>query len=140
LNAISNLFNSIKDRIASGINRMIGVLNGIIDKYNSIAMVPDIPHVPNVNFGGMKDGGVVGSGGLAVIGEAGPELVNIPTGASVTPLPNVGGSLLPSDQKLLALANKMVNVVIELDSETIAQKTAPIMVDTIRLKQGITIV
>jgi len=140
LSAISNLFNSIKDRIASGINSMIGVLNGIIDKYNKIVPGPDIPSVPSVNFGGMKDGGVVGSGGLAVIGEAGPELVNIPTGASVTPLPSVGSGLLPSDQKLLALANKMVNVVIELDSETIARKTAPIMVDTIRLKQGITIV
>jgi hypothetical protein len=35
---------------------------------------------------------------------------------------------------------KQVNVVIELDSDIIAQKTAPIMVDTIRLKQGITIV
>jgi len=140
LSAISNLFNSIKDRIASGINSMIGVLNGIIDKYNKIVPGPDIPSVPSVNFGGMKDGGVVGSGGLAVIGEAGPELVNIPSGARVTPLPSVGSGLLPSDQKLLALANKMVNVVIELDSETIARKTAPIMVDTIRLKQGITIV
>lgn len=140
LNAISNLFNSIKDRIGSGINEMINVLNKIIDKYNSIAMVPDIPHVPPVNFGGMKDGGIVGNGGLAVIGEAGPELVNIPSGASVTPLPaNLG--MGHDEAKMFAAAMaKQVNVVIELDSDIIAQKTAPIMVDTIRLKQGITIV
>ena len=141
LSAVSNLFNSIKDRIASGINSMIGVLNKIIDKYNSIAMVPDIPHVPTVNFGGMKDGGIVGNGGLAVVGEAGPELVNIPSGASVTPLPsNITGTTSGIDRGLLRALEKQVNVVIELDSDIIAQKTAPIMVDTIRLKQGITIV
>jgi TP901 family phage tail tape measure protein len=140
LTAISNLFNTIKDRIASGINSMIGVLNKIIDKYNSIAAVPDIPHVPTVNFGGMKDGGIVGNGGLAVIGEAGPELVNIPSGASVTPLPANLGMGHDEARMFAAAMAKQVNVVIELDSDIIAQKTAPIMVDTIRLKQGITIV
>ena len=67
-------------------------------------------------------------------------MITIPKGASVTPLSSVTGTRSGIDRGLERALQKQVNVIVELDSETIAAKTAPIMVDTIRLRQGITIV
>jgi hypothetical protein len=36
----------------------------------------------------LADGGNIYRGGAAIVGEAGPELLNLPRGASVTPLSN----------------------------------------------------
>lgn len=40
---------------------------------------------------GMASGGTVTSSGMALVGENGPELLNLPTGASVIPLTNTSG-------------------------------------------------
>jgi hypothetical protein len=53
----------------------------------------DTPSVTSaISFPGMADGGDVYSGGLAMIGEDGPEVANFPKGARVTPLDKMGGS------------------------------------------------
>lgn len=43
------------------------------------------------NWPWMAEGGTVTSGGMAVVGERGKEVVSLPKGASVTPLKNTGG-------------------------------------------------
>lgn len=59
---------------------------------------PDIPHLPRIASsspagaprGGvpfLADGGVILRGGLAIVGERGPELVSLPPAAKVEPLP-----------------------------------------------------
>lgn len=140
-NTIGNLFDKIKDRIISGIVGVINSLNKAIDRYNSI--VPsglEVGKIPTPNFGGLQDGGTALTTGSAIVGETGPEMITIPKGASVTPLSSVTGTRSGIDRGLERALQKQVNVIVELDSETIAAKTAPIMVDTIRLRQGITIV
>jgi hypothetical protein len=78
-------------------NAAIGMVNMIIKAYNAIPLAPDIPLIPQMNFGRlggsssapsggvsipkMADGGIVTSPTLALIGEAGPEAV-IPLGKS----------------------------------------------------------
>ena len=39
----------------------------------------------------LAEGGDIRRGGMAIVGEAGPELLNLPTGARVTPLDKAGG-------------------------------------------------
>lgn len=47
---------------------------------------PKLPTIPL-----MANGGIIRRGGSAIVGEAGAELINLPKGASVTPLPKSGG-------------------------------------------------
>jgi hypothetical protein len=94
--AFSAVFNGIRDAFR-------GVLNWLIDKWNGLELkidpgkiaVPlgpdvDIPGVtigtPNIPKLGM--GGIVAAGGAAVVGELGPELLRLPRGARVDPLPH----------------------------------------------------
>ena len=74
-------------------------MNGMIDGLNKLKW--DIPSwIPvlggkswGFNLGKiplLADGGNIQRGGMAVVGEAGPELLNLPTGARVTPLGNDG--------------------------------------------------
>ena len=138
--AIKGMFNGIVDLFERGINRIIDTLNKVIDKANSILPGPDLSNIPTVDFGGLKDGGTALTSGTALVGESGPELINLNRGASVIPLRGPTGSATGLDVGLARLLAKQVQVTIELDSETIARKTAPIMVDEIRLRSGLTIV
>jgi phage-related protein len=74
-------------------------------------------------------------GGLAIVGEHGPELVNLPSGSQVIPLPysqsySGGGGGSPT------LASTFI---IQLDGRTIAQGTATHLPGIIRLATGIKI-
>ncbi|MEU1602689.1 phage tail tape measure protein [Micromonospora matsumotoense] len=71
------------------INNAIGFINGsVISKANKIPGV-NFPHLPSVPF--LAKGGTVTSSGMAVVGENGPELLNLNRGAQVTPLSRVSG-------------------------------------------------
>ena len=50
-----------------------------------------LPRIPTIPM--LAAGGIIRSGGLALVGEAGPELLNLPRGAQVTPLP-AGGTTI----------------------------------------------
>jgi len=138
-NTVGGIFDRIKQTIIDKITNMIGSLNKVIDRYNKL--VPSalrVDKIPTPNFDGAALGGTISSAGSVLVGETGPELLNLPTGASITPLPT--SSMSGIDPALQRALGKTVNVTIELDSEVIANKTAPIMVDEIRLRQGIGIV
>lgn len=70
-----------------GRDLMQGVVDGILSMAGSIwdavqSVIPDpgggVPFVP-----GIASGGVIRAGGMAIVGERGPELVHLPTGATV---------------------------------------------------------
>lgn len=63
-------------------------VNKLIDLWNSVPILPDLPHI-DVPF--LASGGNITSGGMAIVGEAGPEMLELPTGARVTPLGAAGG-------------------------------------------------
>lgn len=80
----SSAFEGAKNIVKSAINWMIDKVNGVIRKVNGSAGklpgVPDIPEIPKLARGVQSF-----RGGLAMVGEMGPELVNMPQGSSVTP-------------------------------------------------------
>jgi hypothetical protein len=107
LNAIISEFN---DAI-QGINTLIGGVN-YVSSAVGIPAIPYIPYIPHFAAGG------VSAGGLAWVGELGPELVNLPAGASVIPNNQLGGSGSGPPQKVVLVINsggsQMDNFLIEM--------------------------
>ena len=88
------------------LNSAIGSINGMISGFNSIGFDlpdwlgggswhPSIPMIPDIPF--LWEGGTVVSSGTVMVGENGPELLDLPVGARVRPLGYEDGSLSKSD-------------------------------------------
>lgn len=104
---VTNVWNGLVGVIKGAINTVIGVINGFIDALNSIQIhIPgfDTPlgKVGQFDWGGLNLGHIPylakGArnfiGGLAVVGERGPEVVSLPRGSNVYPHGvNVPGSV-----------------------------------------------
>nr|WP_246361136.1 phage tail tape measure protein [Haloechinothrix aidingensis] len=89
------------------INGAIGGINSLIDGANSVPGV-SIPHIPSIPM--LAEGGDILGGGRAVVGERGPEVLDLPRGARVSPLERgaggLGGTLrieLDGDEDLIRL-------------------------------------
>lgn len=99
-NAIKNVWNGIVNAIKgainsiiSGINSMIrGAVNGInglingINKVTGAVGIPAIPTFTAPQIPMLAQGGLIRTAGSVIVGEKGPELLNLPTGAKVTPI------------------------------------------------------
>lgn len=82
------------------LNTAINSINQMIDGFNSIGIdlpewlgggswSPSIPNIPNIPM--LASGGTVVDGGTVLVGEKGPEFLDLPAGARVRPLDyNVG--------------------------------------------------
>lgn len=92
---LSGVGESIWSGLKSGFR---AAMNWIIGKWNSLSFtVPKVDLGPAGSFGGttiqvpqiapLARGGTVARAGSALVGEAGPELLTLPAGARVTPLP-----------------------------------------------------
>lgn len=91
VDTFGNVFEGIVNIAKVPINAIIKMLNSAIDGLNSIKIPDWVPGVGGKNLNISKipmlaEGGVVDQGGVAMVGEAGPELLSLPRGASVTPL------------------------------------------------------
>ena len=98
-NGVLKLFEGIWEGLTglakAPLNAVIRLFNNLFDEIGSITIpdwVPDwlgggttlsMPHIPY-----LAEGGTITASGSAVVGEAGAELVELPTGAKVTPLGN----------------------------------------------------
>jgi hypothetical protein len=92
--ALSGLGSALGGAMASGVkaalNAAISVVNSFINATNSA--IGGLNKVPGVNIGkigtisALAQGTQNFAGGLAVVGERGPELVSLPQGSAVTPL------------------------------------------------------
>lgn len=92
-NGIWNTIKGVINWIIGGINKMINALNSIRIKVPAINIplvgkvggfeigLPRIPTIPE-----LAAGGIIQRSGLALVGEAGPELLELPQGAKVKPL------------------------------------------------------
>lgn len=129
---IPGKISSIGSRLWDGIkNGFRAAINWIIGRWNSISF--GIPRIdtPFGSFGGgtfrvpqipyMATGGIIERAGMAVVGEAGPELLSLPRGAQVTPLSRGGGAVGGgevtvrlvadgADREMLRLLRKIVRV------------------------------
>lgn len=88
MQAVKNAINWV----IRGINNFINFLDGLHIQIPAINAGPihigggsiGLPHIPDIPL--LAAGGNVTVGGLAVVGEAGPELIQMPVGAQVIPL------------------------------------------------------
>lgn len=102
---IKNMFTSIGITIADGIsgafksvinavikfaggliNNFIRSINWAIDKINTIPHV-EISKLTEISLPMLAKGGIIRRGGDVIVGERGPEMLSLPRGAQVTPLP-----------------------------------------------------
>ena len=141
----SGLWNNIVSTFRYGINQILSfaenmangfvtAVNTIISALNSIQVtipswVPglggrsfgvNIPFVWRVNIPRLAEGGNLVSGGSVMVGEEGPEVLNLPRGASVTPL-----------------NNRPIQVTIMLDSKILANGLVGPLADAIILQTGV---
>lgn len=80
----------IWDRYREGVLRVIDVIRTLLQWLNpltaALGLLETITGVDVPLIRGFAHGGVQGHTGPAIVGERGPELVNLPAGASVTPI------------------------------------------------------
>jgi hypothetical protein len=102
--AISDVINGLIGSIGDDINAFVTTIKNISIPIPSVSVsLGDILNgvMPSVNVGvnwetlgqiaGLANGGTLTSGGSVLVGERGPEILNLPSGASVNPNVN-GGS------------------------------------------------
>lgn len=83
-NGISGAIEGVKNIVKGGINWVIDKVNTAIRAVNNTAgKVPGVPNIPEIPK--LYKGANFFGGGMALVGERGPELVNLPRGSSVTP-------------------------------------------------------
>lgn len=95
--ASKGMFDGIKEAFRSAINWIIGGWNKLHFSLPSFdTHIPGVGKVGGFDLGVpqiplLANGGTALSAGMALVGERGPELLNLPRGASVIPLGNQGG-------------------------------------------------
>lgn len=96
--AASGMWDGFKKGLVAVLNWVIGKWNWLADKSEAPSWIPVIggkrilPHINPIVLGA---GGTITRGGSAIVGDRGPELLNLPRGASVQPLdvaPRASGS------------------------------------------------
>lgn len=89
-NIVSGVWNSITSFVKGGVNSIISAINVFIRGINKIKVPDWVPGVGGKGFSiseipMLAKGTDYFQGGLAIVGEQGPELVSMPRGAQVTP-------------------------------------------------------
>ena len=77
----------------------------------------------------MAEGGTVTSSGLAVVGEKGPEIVKLPTGASVTPTKPVSAAQTSRQES-------PTTVILQLNEREFARAVVKVMNEKMNLRTG----
>ena len=146
-NGLSSFFGGvwegIKTMAKAPLNFIIKMLNKVIDGLNKL-QVPDwvpliggkginIPRIPE-----LWKGSNFTLEGPTLVGEQGPELVNMPRGASVMPAHKTR-SVLEGVGRTEVVGRQTANIYVELDGRTITKVVGANLVDTVRLKTGLSL-
>jgi phage-related protein len=99
-NTIRSVFQSVVGFVKNIINQLIGmferVFNGPANAANRLIRTANrlpgvnIPELPTLNIPRLAEGGDIKRAGRVMVGEEGPEFLDLPRGARVTPLNNSG--------------------------------------------------
>ncbi|WP_330242017.1 hypothetical protein [Streptomyces sp. NBC_00525] len=92
--AVSGAFNGLKNAFRNAINWIIGRWNGLSFTLPSVSIFGHkigggTISTPNIPY--LAKGGTALTAGSAIVGERGPEMLSLPKGARVDPLPRSGG-------------------------------------------------
>lgn len=116
---VDGIWNGIISIIKMPINAIIGLINSFIRGLNKIKVPDWVPGVggKGINIGEiplLAKGGTITTGGSAIVGEAGAELIDLPVGATVRPLNKSNGFNTDSIVDKLDSTNSILMKVIEL--------------------------
>lgn len=88
---VEGIFGGIVEAVKLPINAIIGLINGAIRGFNNIKIPEWVPgvggkgiNIPEIPM--LAEGGDITKAGTVMVGEEGPEYLNLPKGAKVTPL------------------------------------------------------
>jgi hypothetical protein len=130
LNALAALPGKLADLATNAINHMISAILGMAGKVgNAISGLFSHFHLP-----GFAEGGIA-PGGLAMVGEHGPEVVALPAGARVYPSgtgPSLGGGVAASASG----GTISITIPVYLAGRKVAEVLLPDMVNEIRRATG----
>lgn len=96
---VVGIFRGIGSGIVGALKSGLNVVIGLLERGVNLALAPArklstmpiigaaIPDIPKITIPRLAKGGDVLSSGLSIIAERGPEMVHLPQGARVTPLP-----------------------------------------------------
>lgn len=98
-NVFSNIINGLGNIFKAPINFIIKGINTFIRGLNKIQIPNWVPLIGGKGFNIgeiplLAKGGDITMSGAAVVGEAGPEIINLPKGASVSPLKETGNKTI----------------------------------------------
>lgn len=146
-NGLSSIFGGVweglKALAKAPLNFIIKMLNKVIGGLNKV-QVPDwvplvggkginIPRIPT-----LWKGSNFTLEGPTLVGEQGPELVNMPRGASVMPAHKTR-SVLEGVGRTEVVGRQTANIYVELDGRTLTKVVGANLVDTVRLKTGLSL-
>ncbi|HET9109680.1 MAG TPA: phage tail tape measure protein [Ktedonobacterales bacterium] len=138
LDGIANTVDAIEKFVHNpNITSMVGIMkslanlnSGVINALGGQFFGQRLPH--------FAEGGVMADTGLALVGEAGPELVSLPGGAQVTPLASLGNASLPAGSGYGGGGPQTINITLTntLDGRVIGQQVVKIMPNLVRTGTG----
>lgn len=110
--AASGMWDGIKDSFRSAVNWVIQKWNNLSFGMNAkkVAGHTVIPgfHVGTPNIPLLAEGGSIAARGAAVVGDKGPELLDLPAGARVTPLDGGGGGKVREVVRLVTVDGRVL--------------------------------
>ncbi len=129
--------------LAFGAQLIQSLIQGITSQAGNLAnnVKSTIDNIPGIgglasSIPGFAAGGTMASTGIALVGESGPEVVQLPGGAQVMPISQVGTpQALPSAQNSSASSSQQM--VMQIDGMTIARAVVPYIAQQIRSNAAI---
>lgn len=111
---VKKVFEGLVEIIKLPINAIIKLLNKAIDGFNAIQIPDWVPlvggkglNIPQIPM--LAAGGDIQTGGAVLVGEQGPEFLNLPAGARVTPLDKAAGTI-DYDRLAAAIAEQIAKI------------------------------
>jgi len=110
---VKGAFNGVLGFIEGGVNGAIDLIDGMISSVNAVggAFGVHISPISHIHIPRYAAGTDFASGGLSLVGENGPELMNVPRGSSITPNGGVATMRLHRDD-LNALIDGITTAVV----------------------------
>lgn len=115
----SSIWSGLKGAVKAPINAVIKIINGFIKGINKLKIPDWVPvvggkgiNIPTIPL--LAKGGEIAKAGRVIVGDAGPEMLDLPVGAKVTPLRN--GSGLASDDEVIRILRLVLAELKELGS------------------------
>lgn len=113
--AFGNIFEGLVNLVKAPMNTILGAINRVFAKIGTIVIPSWVPGIGGNTFSlpqlpMLAEGGDILRGGYAIVGEQGPEMLNLPQGARVTPLDEQTASGMSED----SLRNVITSAVAEV--------------------------